>query len=115
MSCSALLMMPTVVMPNSAEVRAYQKRLRVGVADAADAAAIRGSPGRSSSNRVRNGVFSIEWISRWNPVFAVEEDHACTPRSQMGVVVDAEEHVQHHIVVGCSSEESAHCAPFVIG
>ena len=25
------------------------------------------NPGRSSSKRVRNGVFSMEWISRWKP------------------------------------------------
>ena len=26
------------------------------------------NPGRSFSNLVRNGVFAMEWISRWNPV-----------------------------------------------
>ena len=51
-----------------------------------------------SKRRIFNRVdFSLE------SGFGVEENHACTLRSQMGVVVDAEEHIKNHIVVGCSS------------
>ena len=52
-----------------AQVRAYQQRLRVGVADAADAAVPMEAVAGRLSKRVRNGVFSIEWISRWKPLF----------------------------------------------
>ena len=98
----------------SAEVRAYQKRLRIGVADATDAAAsveaLQVVFEFRSKRRVFNRMdFSLE------SGFGVEENHACTACSQMGVVIGAEEHIKNHIVVGCSSEESAHCAPFVIG
>ena len=72
-------------------------------------------PCRSSSKRVRNGVFSIEWISRWKASFLrVVEDHARAFRSQVGVIVHAEEHVQHHVVVRRRPKESAHCLPFVV-
>jgi len=44
----------------------------------------------------------------------IVEDHACAFRSQVGVVVHAEEHVQHHVVMRRRPKESAHCLPFVV-
>ena len=98
----------------SAEMRAHQKRLRVGVADAADAAAsveaLQVVFEFRSKRRVFNRMdFALE------SGFGVEEDHACATCSQVGVIVDAEEHIKNHIVMGCSPEESAHGVPFVIG
>ena len=115
MSCSALLMMPTVVMPKVPRCERTKGALRIGVADATDAAASV-KLCRSSSNFVRNGVFSIEWIS------ALEIRFRCRRKSCLhGVFPDGSgnrrrrTHQEPTLSVGCSSEESAHCAPFVIG
>ena len=57
--------------------------LRVGVADAADAAVAHGTRAGPSSKRVRNGVFSMEWISRWKPwsslSWKIMPPHAASP------------------------------------
>ena len=66
---------------------------------------------RSSSNLVRNGVFSMEWISRWKPVLLVAQHHAGALGAQMRVVVDSEEHVQNDIAMRRCAEECAHFNP----
>ena len=69
MSSSALLMMPTVVMPKVPRC----ERTSSGCGSVSLMQPMPHwpwKPSRSSSNLVRKGVFSvsIEWISRWKPV-----------------------------------------------
>ena len=94
------------------QVRAHQKRLGIGVAYASDAGASVEVRQIVFEARAERGVLDGVDLALKAPV-AVAKDHARAPCSQMGVVVHAEEHVQHYIAVGCSSEESAHGAPFV--
>ena len=63
-SSSALLMAPTVVMPNVP--RCERTSSGCGSVSLMQPMPLQPwKPCRSSSKRVRNGVFSIEWISRW--------------------------------------------------
>ena len=65
-SASALLMAPTVVRANVP--RCERTRSGCGSVSLMQPMPLcPWNPGRSSSKRVRNGVFSMEWISRWKP------------------------------------------------
>ena len=65
-SSSALLMAPTVVTANVPRCERTSKGCG-SVSLMQPMPLPPWKPGRSSSKRVRNGVFSMEWISRWNP------------------------------------------------
>ena len=42
------------------------------------------------------------------PIGVVAHDHARAARAQMGMVVNAEKHIQHHVAPGNCSEKAAH-------
>ena len=48
------------------------------------------------------------------PVLLIVDEHTAPAGAQVGVVVHAEEHVQHHVVMRRRPKESAHCLPFVV-
>ena len=97
-----------------AQVRAHQQRLRVGVADAADAAATVEALQVVFEARAERRVLDRVDLALEASFLRIVEDHACAFRSQVGVVVHAEEHVQHHVVMRRRPKESAHCLPFVV-
>ena len=86
-----------------AQMAAHDKRLRVGVADAADAG-IAGEVGQvifeaRAERGVRNRVdFALEAL------LLVVKYEACR---------HPEEHVQYHVVMRCRAEESAHVNPLL--
>ena len=73
-SSSALLMALTVVSANT-PMRERMSRGWGSVSLMQPMPHVPWNVARSSSNLVRNGVFSMEWISRWNP--------SCSSRSTM--------------------------------
>ena len=97
-----------------AQVRAHQQRLRVGVADAADAAATVEALQVVFEARAERRVLDRVDLALEASFLRVVENHARALRSQVGVVVHAEEHVQHHVVMRRRPKESAHCLPFVV-
>ena len=93
-----------------AQMAADEQRLGVGVADAADAARAVESRQVVLEARAEGGVLDGVDLAL-EPVALVDEDKPRPARAQMRVIVDAEEHVQHHVAFRCCPEETAHREP----
>ena len=57
----------------------------------------------------------MEWISFWNPPVPSQNTMPARRVAQMRVVINAEEHIEHHVALGRRAKETAHTLPFLSG
>lgn len=91
-------------------MRTNEQRLRVAIGNAADATGAFEGCEVFLEFGAERGVLHVVNLAL-EAAFLAEDDHTRALRSQVGVVINSEEHVQTHVSVRNCTEISAHAKP----